>query len=168
MRALYDLHRQWGKTPAEVIAALPEAGVFLSVTEARRIIGAITGKPTGSLVLERTRTAQGRAQNLSEGDPEGEPDKAPPVRETPGKEDYPIQEPPAPEHLPAQAQHKSAPRPVQASQTGAPVFMVAAGDGRSGRLVVDRRARRAGWVLVAYATGVEEVDATQLRIVRIE
>jgi ParB family chromosome partitioning protein len=48
------------------------------------------------------------------------------------------------------------------------VFLVAAGDGRSGRLVVDRRASRAGWARVAYATGDEEVDATQLRIVRIE
>ena len=55
MRALYDLYRQWGKTPKEVVAALPEAGVFISVTKARRIIGAITGKPTGSIVLERVR-----------------------------------------------------------------------------------------------------------------
>jgi hypothetical protein len=35
-------------------------------------------------------------------------------------------------------------------------------------LVVDRRARRAEWALVDFATGNEEVDATQLRIVRIE
>lgn len=37
-----------------------------------------------------------------------------------------------------------------------------------GWLVVDRRARRAGWALVEFATGVEEVDAAQLRIVCIE
>ncbi|MBY0339139.1 MAG: ParB/RepB/Spo0J family partition protein, partial [Acetobacteraceae bacterium] len=53
MRALYDLYRQWTKTPAEVVAALPEPGTFVTVTEARRIVGAITGKPTGSIVLER-------------------------------------------------------------------------------------------------------------------
>ena len=166
MRALYDLSRQWGKTPAEVIAALPEAGVFISVTEARRIIGAITGKPTGSLVLERAR-----AQAFQENDqplPEGEPEPAPPVREPPAKERPPIEEPPAPEGLPAQAKSKAAPSPAQAPRAGAPVFLVAAGDGPSGRLVVDRRARRAGWALVAYATGVEEVDAAQLRIVRVE
>lgn len=55
IRALYDLFRQWGKTPAEVVAGLPEADTFLTVTEARRIIGSITGKPTGSIVLDRAR-----------------------------------------------------------------------------------------------------------------
>ena len=168
MRALYDLSRQWSKTPAEVIAALPDAGVFLSVTEARRIIGAITGKPTGSIVLERARAAafQESSQNL----PRDEPEKASPVREPLGKERPPIQEPPAPEGLPAQARPKAATRPglAQLIPADAPVFSVAAGDGRSGRLVVDRRAGRGGLALVAYATGVEEVDATQLRIVRIE
>jgi len=53
MRALYDLYRQWQKTPAEVIDALPEADTFITITEARRIIGSITGKPTGSIVLDR-------------------------------------------------------------------------------------------------------------------
>jgi ParB family chromosome partitioning protein len=167
MRALYDLYRQWCKTPGEVIAALPEPGVFISVTEARRIIGAITGKPTGSIVLERARaeTFQERGQTLSG----GEPDNAPPVREaSPQKPIPPIEEPPAPEDLPVQARSKAAPGTVQAPGTGAPVFLVAAGDGRTGRLVVDRRASRAGWARVLYATGEEEVDATQLRIVRIE
>lgn len=164
MRALYDLSRQWSKTPAEVIAALPEAGVFLSVTEARRIIGAITGKPTGSIVLERAWAASG--QNL----PGDEPEKAPPVREPPGKERPPTQEPPAPEGLPARARPKAATRPglAQPLPAGAPVFIVTAGNGPSGRLVVDRRAARPDSVLVLYATGIEEVDAAQLRIVRIE
>ena len=167
MRALYDLHRQWGKTPAEVIAALPEAGTFLSVTEARRIVGAITGKPTGSIVLERARAEvfQERRQTL----PGGEPETAPPVREpSPEKPIPPIEEPPASKDLPVQARTKVAPGIVQAPGAGAPVFLVAARDGRTGRLVVDRRAKRAGWALVLYATGEEEVDATQLRIVRIE
>ena len=167
MRALYDLYRQWGKTPSEVVAALPEAGVFISVTEARRIIGAITGKPTGSIVLERARVEvfQERGQTL----PSGEPETALPVREpSPEKPIPPIEEPPASEDLPVQARSKAAPGTVQAPGTGAPVFLVAAGDGRSGRLVVDRRASRAGWALVAYATSVEEVEAAQLRIVRIE
>ena len=166
MRALYDLHRQWGKTPAAVIAALPDEGTFLSVTEARRIIGAITGKPTGSIVLERARAEV--FQESGQPPPEGEPDKAPPVRKPPAKERPPIEEPPAPKDLPAQSQSKAAPGTVQATSAGAPVFFVTAGDGRSGRLVVDRRARRAGWALVDFATGDEEVEATQLRIVRIE
>ncbi|WP_051676297.1 ParB/RepB/Spo0J family partition protein [Polaromonas glacialis] len=168
MRALYDLYRQWGKTPREVVAALPEEGVFISVTEARRIIGAITGKPTGSIVLERVR-AQAAFEQSSETLPGGEPNTPPPVREpSPEKPIPPIEEPPTPEDLPVQARSKVAPGTVQAPGTGAPVFLVAARDGRSGQLVVDRWAKRAGWALVLYATGEEEVDATQLRIVRIE
>ena len=166
MRALYDLFRQWNKTPAEVVAALPEAGEFLSVTEARRIIGAITGKPTGSIVLARARAAQDSGQNL----PEDKPEAAPLAHEPAAKGRPFIQEPPAPEDWLAHVKPKAVPSPVQASHSGAPVFMVDAGDGRTGRLVVDRRARRAGWALVAYASGAEEVevDAAQLRIVCIE
>jgi ParB family chromosome partitioning protein len=168
MRALYDLYRQWGKTPSEVIAALPEPGVFISVTEARRIIGAITGKPTGSIVLERVR-AQAAFEQSSETLPGGEPETPPPVREPSQEKPIPpIEEPPASRDLPVQARTKAALGTVQATGTGAPVFFVAAGDGRTGQLVVDRRASSAGWAMVLYATGEEEVDATQLRIVRIE
>ena len=167
MRALYDLHRQWGKTPSEVVAALPEDGVFISVTEARRIIGAITGKPTGSIVLERARAEvfQERGQPL----PGGDPETAPPMREpSPEKPIHPIEEPPASRDLPVQARSKAAPGTVQAPGTGAPVFFVAADDGRTGRLVVDRQAKGKGLVLVAYPTGIEEVQAARLRFVRID
>jgi len=167
MRALYDLYRQWGKTPSEVISALPEEGVFISVTEARRIIGAITGKPTGSIVLERARAEvfQERGQTL----PGGGPETALLAREpSPEKPIPPIEEPPAPQDLPVQIRSRVAAGAAQAPGTGAPVFLVAADDGRTGRLVVDRRAKRAGWARVLYATGEEEVDATQLRIVRVE
>jgi len=54
IRALYDLFRQWSKTPTEVIAALPDPNTFITITETRRIIGAITGKPTASIVLDRS------------------------------------------------------------------------------------------------------------------
>ena len=167
MRALYDLYRQWGKTPNKVISALPEPGVFISVTEARRIIGAITGKPTGSIVLERARAEafQERGQTL----PGGEPEAAPPVREpSPEKPIPPIEEPPASRDLPVQARSEAALGAAPAPGTDAPVFFVAAGDGRTGRLVVDKRARGKGLVLVAYPTGIEEVQATQLRFVRID
>ena len=167
MRALYDLYRQWGKTPIEVMAALPEEGVFISVTEARRIIGAVTGKPTGSIVLERARAEV--FQERGQTPPGGEPETAPPVREpSPEKPIPPLEEPAAPKDLPVQARSKAAPDAVQAPGADAPVFFVTAGDGRTGRLMVDRRASRAGWARVLYATGEEEVEATQLRIVRIE
>jgi len=138
MRALYDLYRQWRKTPGPVLAALPEADIAITVTEARRIVGGITGMPTGSLVLDR---------------------------------------PPAP--AAGEGVHRAKPRvPDEAAaeraatatsrRLGRPVFHVILGDGRTGRLVVDRKARRAGAVLVAFASGIEEADAADLRIVRVE
>ena len=66
MRALYDLSRQWSKTPEEVLAALPEVGTFLSVTEARRIIASINGKPTGSIVIDRAQAAAAALQIAAE------------------------------------------------------------------------------------------------------
>ena len=42
------------------------------------------------------------------------------------------------------------------------------GDGETGQLVLDRRSEREGWALVSYTTGIEEVEASELRIVRIE
>ena len=57
MRALYDLFRQWGHTPDEIEAAMSEADTYITVAEARRIIGRITGKPTGSIVIAREEQA---------------------------------------------------------------------------------------------------------------
>ena len=57
MRALYDLFRQWGHTPEAIKAAMPEADTYVTVTEARRMIGRITGKPTGSIVIAREEQA---------------------------------------------------------------------------------------------------------------
>lgn len=191
IRALYDLFRQWGKTPAQVIAGLPDPQTFITVTEARRIIGEITGKPTGSIVLDRPKVAALEGSSSEPPPPDSEPVTTPePVREPPARQAPPIQEPPLKEDLAADAfafaspviaatQSKInasapkqvvaiAPHRVEVPKAGAPVLIVAVGDGQTGRLVVDRRAGREGWMLVAYATGIEEVDATQLRIVRVE
>lgn len=48
IRALNELNRQWAKTPQDVIAALPAPDEYLSITDARRIITGITGKPSGN------------------------------------------------------------------------------------------------------------------------
>lgn len=178
IRALYDLFRQWGKTPQEIIDALPDAETFITITEARRIVGSITGKPTGSIVLEQSIPAPAPSADPLPSpavpfarESAQEPEDAPP----------PAQQIPEPLHgarpVPAAPQRSieeewDARRP--ASQTpapngnGAPIFIVKVGDGETGRLVVDRRAEREGSVLVAYATGIEEVDAAELRIVRTE
>ena len=202
IRALYDLFRQWGKAPAEVIASLPDIETFITVTEARRIIGSITGKPTGSIILDRAKVSQENGQPA----PAGEPTTAPPVQEPPPEKDLPpIKEPPSlggltvqeftltqQEHVtPAASQTghyefpvaskipalqtvrppEMKPQPVmqaKAATVSAPVFIVSLGDGQTGRLVLDQRAMREGAALVAYPTGMEEVDALELRIVRID
>lgn len=68
VRALYDLYRQWSKTPAEVEGGLPEADTFLTITDARRLIESITGKTTGSIVLQPRRDEDGSNAGL-EGNP---------------------------------------------------------------------------------------------------
>ena len=58
MRAIYDLYRAWQKQPARVEDAMPGADTYLTITEARRIIGAVTGAATGSIVLDRAQDTQ--------------------------------------------------------------------------------------------------------------
>ncbi len=168
MRALYDLYRQWRKTPDAVLAALPAADVVLTVTEARRIVGAITGRPTGSLALDRPMPAPAASNprhdvaatpaavlhnTLTDG--EGVHGANPAMPEGPGRGGD-------------RAQPEAVPAPSAAEPGGPPVFQVAAGDGTVGRLIVDRRAGGPGLVLVAYASGIAEVKAAELRIVRVE
>lgn len=164
MRALYDLYRQWRKTPDAVLAALPAADVVLTITEARRIVGAITGRPTGSLVLDRPAPAAeptelpGNAATAPAAgtlvDGEGLHGAKPDTQEEPGR-----------------GGDTPKPRAVLGPTVGPappPVFHVMAGDGVVGRLIVDRRAGGSGLVLVAYASGIAEVNAAELRIVRVE
>lgn len=202
MRALYDLFRQWQKTPDEVIAALPGADTFITVTEARRIVSAITGKATGSIVLDRPVTeavaepdapvvAVQEAAPAEEEQPEPMQQLAPEATLPPSpalnigiglpealsrptaleKQMVTVAVPapvqpiaPAPQPAPPVTESAHEVEPVPAE----PVFIVAGRDGQQGQLVTDRRAARAGYALVAYAEGVEEVDATALRIVEVK
>lgn len=168
MRALYDLYRQWRKTPDAVLAALPEADVVLTVTEARRIVGGITGRPTGSLVVDRpvpapaapalvhdAATAPATASAELRADGGGLHGAKPDVQEGHGRSG-------------GKPQPTAAPGPAATEPVQPPVFHVTAGDGAEGRLIVDRRAGGVGLVLVAYASGIAEVNAADLRIVRVE
>ena len=192
VRALYDLYRQWRKTPDAVLAALPEADVFLTVTEARRIIGGITGMPTGSIVLERSAVCKpapeadstGRAA-ASDHPPPSTADSMPLHRASVNGADEVLHgaragrtgdvlhgaRPDQPEGDGRRASDRPEPKvqvPAGPDAEGAPVFHVAAGSGAVGRLIVDQRAGRHGMALVAYDTGVAEVNAADLRIVRVE
>lgn len=164
MRALYDLYRQWRKTPDAVLAALADSDVVLTVTEARRIVGGITGRPAGSLVPDRPVPAAEEPEALRDDPtaPAAEPfadgevlhGAKPDVQEGIGRGG-------------GEPKPTVVPDPVAVAPVP-PVFHVTAGDGEEGRLIVDRRAGGAGLVLVAYADGIAEVKAADLRIVRVE
>lgn len=165
MRALYDLYRQWRKTPDAVLGKLPAADVVLTVTEARRIVGAITGRPTGSIVPDRPMPAPAAPDRRGAA-------RMPTDRPAPGLSDGEVLQRANPNSQEGQGrggdrpQPEAVPRPTAAGP--APVFQVTAGDGAVGRLIVDRRAGEPGLVLVAYTSGIAEVNATDLRIVRVE
>lgn len=164
MRALYDLYRQWRKTPDAVLDALPAADVVLTITEARRIVGAITGRPTGSLVPDRPMPAPAAPDPVHN-------DTSVPAASLPHGDLLHGANPTMTEghgQGTAEPKLKAAPGPAAAGTVQQPVFHVTAGDGAEGRLIVDRRAGGAGLVLVAYASGVAEVKAADLRIVRVE
>lgn len=173
MRALYDLYRQWQKTPDAVLRALPDAGAFLSVTDARRIIGGISGKATGSIVLERAPPPRAPASvppiaadgTESHGErPRGDANPGP------GKPAGEAR--PAPRILhgakPAGGTAGAWPRQEPEAARRVPVFIVAGTDGEEGRLVLDKVAGRPGLALVEYGRGVAEMPPETLRIVRIE
>jgi len=67
VRALYDLYRQWAKTPDQVLSALAATDA-VTVTEARRIIEEITRRPTGSIVLDKARGAAADQASPGEND----------------------------------------------------------------------------------------------------
>lgn len=58
IRAIYDLYRAWQKHPARVEDAMPDDDTTLTITEARRIIAAVTGKASGSVILDREQAAE--------------------------------------------------------------------------------------------------------------
>lgn len=198
MRALYDLFRQWGKTPEQVIEALPDPETFITVTEARRIIGSITGKPTGSIVLDRQAAAAAAAAAAEPepapevepiAEPGAEPEAAAPSEASPAPasatprtgtdgEGYTFQRtrtpPPAREGAGSGEQAVRATMAAELARADeeaaavSPVFIVQGADDQEGRLVVDRRADREGWALVAFGEETKEVELSALRIVRIE
>ena len=180
MRALYDLFRQWGKTPARVIAALPGADTYITVTEARRIVGDITGKPTGSVVLDRAAAAAPVPADAGATQSSGAQDPQQARAATGGAKGERLSQVVSPvADVASVSTHSvhpragrnasgSAPAAVVAKAADGPIFIVAAADGRTGRLVIDRRGGRPGSALVACATGIEDIDASELRVVRIE
>jgi len=198
MRALYDLYRQWVKTPDAVIAALPDVSEPLTVTDVRRIVGTITGKVEGFAAYQGKSAALAAEPQTPAPAPiasETDTNPAPIIPPAPAKQDEGQSSflSPAPEKAKDSepALHSASPAPAPASSPAAapaarqpvaepqkpaspepvavaPVFIVSVADGTEGRLIVDQKAETPGWALVAFAIQTEEVDPAEITFVRIE
>ncbi|QKE93613.1 ParB/RepB/Spo0J family partition protein (plasmid) [Lichenicola cladoniae] len=174
MRALYDLSRVWEKQPAEVEAALPDQGTYITITEARRIIEGITGKAaTGGF---RTKEDQaGEAQEPKGPElrfPATSPEQPtlngePAVR---GRREDVAPASPALSTAPAsRSLNKGPTAPEQpAPSTGLPVFVMELTDGRRGVLITGRRTGTKGMALLDVDG--EEITAAfaELRTVDVD
>jgi ParB family chromosome partitioning protein len=199
MRALYDLYRVWEKGAEQITQALEafdaaNPGATLTITEARRISSSITGKPTGSIVLDRAP-----ANAAPTPAPAPAPVPAPAPAEVPAQASAQVETPTpqvrddaqtdqgsaptikpapaaaisestnrAPIEKPADMQAPPIASPAPAPKSAGPVFIVSVGGGAEGRLIVDRRAEKPGRALVELGGTIEEVDPTEIGLIRIE
>lgn len=170
VRGLYDLYRQWTKTPVEIEAEMDEDNLSLTITDARRIIESITAASSGSIVLDRENYT--KPNDRSETDEIVEPAHLDDAVQSqavaksrniePGTD-----ETPAPPAKPDSASKKESSTAATKDISG-PVFFVAIGEGERGELVLDRAGTKDGWALVRFSTGVEEIEFVKLRNVAIE
>lgn len=173
MRALYDLYRQWTRTPEALLAALPYRDAFITVTDARRIVGELTGKPTGSIVLDREKAAAARTESDLPHAAEPASTLARSGSELPARATDKARQPTS--HSRHQAvdsplpQRAETPPPVRETPLAShvPVFIVSVEDGPFGRLVLDRKAQRRGHALVSYGANQVEVDILKIRLVGV-
>ncbi|MBU8541747.1 ParB/RepB/Spo0J family partition protein [Falsiroseomonas tokyonensis] len=163
MRALYELQGVWEKAKEPTremletaVGALPK-DEMLTVTEARRIIGAVTGKPTHSIALERPPEAPTDTPPPSVADePEPEPARAPPVSPSADKSRHPPASSPKPLTTPSNTKPGKRPEVV-----------VAMADGKRGALVLDRKPSGSGLALVEVEGEVVELPCGDLRLVEV-
>ncbi len=173
MRAIYDLFRAWEKDGPSIESAMPAPDVFLTITEARRIIEAVTGKASNSVFLTRgkkpeptapaadiepplpapTATASARDEPRNLGPPQAAPEPLAPTKAKP-KATAPVVVEPAPA--------------MPASVPTRPHFVMEMADGRRGVLVTERWAQRAGSVLLEIEGGEDvEVAFSELRPIEV-
>ena len=160
MRALYDLFRAWEKQPAEVEEALPEEGTYITITEARRIIEGITGKASGSVVLQREEQIVAAPEPTR---PElplpaippvqlvREDESAPPAAR---RERVPASSVPFPPAVATRSANSEPAAPAVSSPAEStsppewPAFVMELSDGRRGTLITRRRADTKGMALL--------------------
>jgi ParB family transcriptional regulator, chromosome partitioning protein len=159
MRALYELQGAWEKAKEPVrealetaVGRLPEDGL-LTVTEARRVIGAVTGKPAHSIALDREPAAQEPSLPPAPPFPPGHPFADENVAN--GKE-------------PASPAPTNAPEPPRSPHvSGRPAFLVEAADGRRGTLLTDRRPSVQSVVCIQFESEAAEVPCDQVRLIEV-
>ena len=172
MRAIYDLFRAWEKDGPAIEGAMPAPDVFLTITEARRVIEAVTGKASNSVFLTRGKEPEPAAPTTDIETPAPEPTaKTPAATETekpePPQEDAEL--PAAPTKAKPKATSPAVSEPAApASMLQRPRFVMETSDGRRGVLVTERRARRAGSVLLEIEDGESvEVAFSELRPIEV-
>ena len=148
IRAMYDLFRAWKDHPAEVESLLADDDTYLTITEARRIIAAVTGKASGSVVIDRERQLEDAAKEpppLIPGDLP-EPGRAQPEATAPANDRQP-EDAPAP---------KSRPKPE-------PTFTMETATGVRGVLVLTERPKARNHVFLDVGGERQEVAFAELR-----
>lgn len=160
MRALYELQGAWEKAKEAAREAL-EAAVgrlsedeTLTVTEARRIIGAATGKPTHSIALDRH--PQPQAPEIASLPPSASPPPAT-TAAAPGDVTAPIP-------TTATRSPTSLPGP---KPSGKPNFLIESTDGRQGTLVTDRRPTNPGVAIVKFGNEILEIPCNSIRLIEV-
>jgi len=158
MRALYELQGAWEKAKEPVREAL-EAAVgrlpedeLLTVTEARRVIGAVMGKPTHSIALDREPVVPTTEERLA----------SPPPPEPPtdsSADDAAGEQAPSRNGLPSRT-----PNPPRPSK---PEFLIELVDGRRGTLIVDRKPSEVGMVGVVLEGRPTDVPCATVRLVAV-
>ena len=173
MRAIYDLFRAWEKDGPAIEGAMPAPDVFLTITEARRTIEAVTGKASNSVFLTRGKepTPPAAPETIIEPSPSEPVATVPlPVEAEQPERPQADPEPVAPTKVKPKAMAPAASEPMPATPAPTPQrprFVMETADGRRGVLVTDRRAQRAGSVLLDIE-GDESVEVTFAELRPIE
>jgi ParB family chromosome partitioning protein len=172
MRAIYDLFRAWEKDGPAIEGAMPAPDVFLTITEARRIIEAVTGKASNSVFLTRGKESEPAAPTTDIDPPAPKPTAKVPAPIETEKTELPQEDaelPTAPTKAKPKATSPAVSEPAApASMPQRPRFVMGTSDGRRGVLVTERRARRAGSVLLEIEDGESvEVAFSELRPIEV-
>lgn len=188
MRAIYELFLEWEKQEErrpEIEAAMPGREVFLTVTDARRVIAAATGKVTSSVYLDRAKNASPKAPGQTAPDAEGgvpakgkdgsAPEDVHSASATAGRRSgtpappTTVPPPAGVPDVPARPEAASAPTTAAPQTKRLPAFIMKDRKNRQGRLVTDRLGAEEGYAVLLDPDGNKfEVRFSDLKAVGIE